>query len=79
MFDLVEHLPIKNPTADILLYRREVLEKLKARASKLGYEPPSTFRFRVVKLPLSRYIECRALVVPLDLERLLIEHLRGKI
>ena len=64
MFDLVEHLPIKNREAKILALRQQALENLESRAAKLGYEVGGAFSFRVIELPLSMYLECRAPVRP---------------
>ena len=65
MFDLVEHLPIKDPQATTLQLHHEVQSKLTARATKLGYEVAGPARFRVIELPASMYVECRLSVVPL--------------
>lgn len=63
MFDLVEHLPINNQNAKILILRQQVLDKLKRRAAMLKYELAGPVQFRVIELPLSMYVECRAAVV----------------
>lgn len=64
MFDLVEHLTIKSKNAKILQLRQQALDALEARAVKLGYEVAGEVRFRVIELPLSMYLECRAPVRP---------------
>lgn len=77
MFDLVEHQPIKDHNAKIIGLRQQVLANLEARAAKLGYEVVGNIRFRVIELPLSIYLECRASVEPPALETLIVDRMRG--
>ncbi|POH58905.1 hypothetical protein [Arthrobacter glacialis] len=76
MIDLVEHLPIKEPGAKTLQLRQQALGALEDRAARLGYEVLGQVRFRVIELPLSMYLECRALVEPPAIETLILDRMR---
>lgn len=77
MFDLVEHVPIKNSKAKILQLQELAMDSVCERATSLQFRIAGDFTFRVIELPLSSYLECRVPVESLALEDLVLERLKG--